>query len=273
MQPLTISVTLPNFNHGRYLGMALEAIVRQTYPHWEILFVDDGSTDGSRRIAEEYAAKDSRIRSVYFERNQGALAAHANAWSRVGGELVYQYSSDDTVTDLTFFESAVAALNQFPSAGGYFGVAAIMGAETGQVTGTMGHAIPGYINPLKFLAGFLRFQFFVPGISSIWRKAAIDAVGGYDSALGAQTDYFINHAIPAKFGAVFDPKLCSVARVSESNNSFSSLTSLEAEKGRFDLFEKKMKAYLPESSAPESDWAIWRAAKYSELESRHAERK
>src|ERR1700689_1308817 len=98
-----ISVTLPNYNHGRFLAEAFDSIISQTYGNWEILFVDDGSTDDSREIAERYASQDARIKPVYFEKNQGAMSAHANAWSRASGDVVYQFSSDDSLVSPDFF--------------------------------------------------------------------------------------------------------------------------------------------------------------------------
>ena len=54
-QPL-ISVTLPNYNYGRFLTESLQSVLNQTYENFEILFVDDGSTDESREIAERFVA-------------------------------------------------------------------------------------------------------------------------------------------------------------------------------------------------------------------------
>src|SRR5258708_38436715 len=116
-----ISVTLPNYNYGRFLCHALESVLCQTYPHWEILFVDDGSTDGSRAIAEELAAKDKRLKPVFFEKNQGVMKALDNAWNRASGELIYQFSSDDALCDSDFFRLGVEALVANPLAAGFYG--------------------------------------------------------------------------------------------------------------------------------------------------------
>lgn len=268
-QPL-ISITLPNYNYGAFLAESIEGVLNQTYPHWELLITDDGSTDGSQEIIEAYAKQDTRIHPVYFEQNQGTQAAHGNTWRRVSGELVYQYSSDDAITEPTFFARAVHAMQRHPDCGGFFGAAAMVGTETGEFQGYMGRATAGYSNRMKFLAGFLRFGFFIPGISAIWRKDAIDHVGAYDPALGPQTDYFVNHAIASKFGVVFEAKAFAKARISESQASYSSNTNLQAELDRFALVEEKMKRVLSDVKVPESDWANWRSTKHAELSARHA---
>ncbi len=57
-----VSVIMPMYNALPYLGEAIESIMTQTFQDWELLVIDDASTDGSTEVAREYAAKDSRIR-------------------------------------------------------------------------------------------------------------------------------------------------------------------------------------------------------------------
>jgi glycosyltransferase involved in cell wall biosynthesis len=261
-----ISVTLPNYNYGRFLTEALQSVLSQSYGNLEVLFVDDGSTDGSREIAERFAREDRRIKPVYFEKNQGALVAHANTWNRVTGEIVYQFSSDDNVHDPDFFRLGVEAMAAHPQAAGFFGAAAMISTETGQVIGEMGNAKPdGFIAPRPFLKGFLGQGFFVPGISSLWRKRAIDGLGGYDYRLGPQTDYFINHALPAKSGVVFIPRHFANARVSEARKSFSSNTTAQDELRRLALFAGKMKEIARGLGNFEVEWTKWRQDRSNEL--------
>lgn len=89
-----ISVILAIYNVAPYLRQCLDSIVNQTYRNLEILCVDDGSTDGSGAICEEYAARDSRVRVIHQE-NQGPSAARNLALARVSGEYVYFADSDD----------------------------------------------------------------------------------------------------------------------------------------------------------------------------------
>jgi len=63
-----ISVIVPVYNVEKYLRQCLDSIINQTYSDLEILFVDDGSTDSSGAICDEYTAKDNRMKvSVCFE--------------------------------------------------------------------------------------------------------------------------------------------------------------------------------------------------------------
>ena len=145
-----ISITLPNYNHGKYLKDCIQAVLSQTYGNFELLITDDGSTDQSRDIIDWFANRDNRIKPIYFSKNSGALAAHTACFSRAKGELLYSYSADDCITSSLFFEKAVVALAKFPQAGGVFGQAHICRSDGDLVTGAMGHAAPGFNSPASF---------------------------------------------------------------------------------------------------------------------------
>jgi len=64
-----VSVVIPAFNAEKYIGMAIESVLSQTYPDWELIIVDDASTDGTFRVATGY--RDSRIKVLKNEKNMG----------------------------------------------------------------------------------------------------------------------------------------------------------------------------------------------------------
>lgn len=94
-QPL-VSVIVPAYNVAGYLPQCLNSIVRQTYDHLEIIIVDDGSTDKTGSIAEEWAANDQRI-SVIHQPNGGLSAARNTALDAARGQLITCIDSDDYV--------------------------------------------------------------------------------------------------------------------------------------------------------------------------------
>jgi len=91
-----ISVVVPVYNVERYLSQCLQSIVSQTYDNLEILVVDDGSTDGSGNLCDQWASRDSRIR-VFHQPNGGLSAARNTALDAMHGELVTMVDSDDVV--------------------------------------------------------------------------------------------------------------------------------------------------------------------------------
>lgn len=93
----TISVIVPVYNAEKYLPRCIESILRQTYPDFELLLVDDGSTDGSGNILDEYASRDSRI-EVFHQRNSGVTIARSYILKKVnGGGYAAFIDADDEI--------------------------------------------------------------------------------------------------------------------------------------------------------------------------------
>ncbi|MCI8455320.1 MAG: glycosyltransferase family 2 protein, partial [Lachnospiraceae bacterium] len=88
---------IPVYNVRDYVERCLDSIAAQTYPNMEIITVDDGSTDGSGRICDAYAARDSRVRAVHFPVNQGPSAARNEGLCRAKGAFIAFVDADDYV--------------------------------------------------------------------------------------------------------------------------------------------------------------------------------
>lgn len=93
------SVIMPCWNPGPLVGEAIRSLQRQTCPDWELIAVDDGSSDGSPRMAADWARADRRIRPVRLAANGGAARARNVGLSLAGGEYVCFLDSDDRLTD------------------------------------------------------------------------------------------------------------------------------------------------------------------------------
>jgi len=91
-----ISIIVPVYNAAKYLGKCLDSIQAQTYTSLEILLIDDGSTDESLAICEEYARKDSRFRVIHQE-NQGVSAARNKGLDLASGDFIGFVDSDDWI--------------------------------------------------------------------------------------------------------------------------------------------------------------------------------
>lgn len=90
-----VSIITPNYNCGRFIAQTIESVLAQTYTNWEMLIVDDCSTDDSVQIAQGYAAKDSRIKVIRNEKNSGAAVSRNKAIELAQGEFVAFLDSDD----------------------------------------------------------------------------------------------------------------------------------------------------------------------------------
>lgn len=91
-----VSVVVPVYDVEAYLPEALDSVLAQTHPAIEVVVVDDGSTDGSGAIADEYAARDPRVRVVHIG-NRGLGAARNEGLRHATGELLAFADSDDVV--------------------------------------------------------------------------------------------------------------------------------------------------------------------------------
>ena len=91
-----ISVVMPVYNVEKYLREALDSVVNQTYRNLQIILVDDGSTDHSGIICDEYAAVDDRI-TVIHQNNEGAGAAKNTGLDHIKGEYLSIIDSDDYI--------------------------------------------------------------------------------------------------------------------------------------------------------------------------------
>ena len=104
-----ISVIVPVYNAEKYLRKCLESIVNQTYKDLEIILVDDGSTDLSPQICDEYAAKDERIRVIH-KPNGGVSTARNVGLDSFNGEYVTFIDSDDYI-EINMFERIFEAIS------------------------------------------------------------------------------------------------------------------------------------------------------------------
>jgi|GEM_PF-252387 glycosyltransferase involved in cell wall biosynthesis len=88
-----VSIVIPCYNYGRYVHFAVDSALAQTYPHVEIIVVDDGSTDDTPRVLERYAGRIVRIR----QDNGGHVAAVNRGYAAATGDLILFLDADDVL--------------------------------------------------------------------------------------------------------------------------------------------------------------------------------
>lgn len=103
-----VSVIIPVFNVAEFVSETLDSVTNQTYNNLEIIIIDDGSTDGSGEICEEYKRKDDRI-IVVHQKNKGLSAARNTGLNMISGNAVAFLDSDDVYRP-EFIEKTVEAL-------------------------------------------------------------------------------------------------------------------------------------------------------------------
>jgi glycosyltransferase involved in cell wall biosynthesis len=96
MGKIKISVVLPCYNVAKYIQRSLDSILAQTLQDWEAILVDDGATDDTGKICDEYSAKDSRFHVVHTK-NQGLAKTRNTGIQYTHGELLYFLDPDDWI--------------------------------------------------------------------------------------------------------------------------------------------------------------------------------
>ena len=111
---ILVSIITPVYNYERYIAEAIESVLAQTYPNWEMIIVDDRSTDHSQEIVKEYTQKDRRIKLIGLPENLGAAMARNRALEHAKGRYIAFLDSDD-IWDESKLEKQIAFMQKSSS--------------------------------------------------------------------------------------------------------------------------------------------------------------
>jgi len=241
----SLSIGLCNYNHAKYVGKALEAILRQSYRPLEVIVIDDGSTDESVAVIERFAKRNPIIRFIRHDRNQGAMYSANEVLQMVSGDYVYYAGADDKVL-AGFFEKAMAMAKRYPQAGVIFGKYIAVDSEGNELATVQVSrwADARLVPPGEFLSEYLEVEEPSHSLSAatIYRRDCLEEVDGFRSELGSGADTFAIRAIGLKFGVCYIPE--PFVHWRSIRNSFSHLTHANA-KSRLNMVARK--AYLMRS--------------------------
>lgn len=176
-----VSVVVPTYNRAHLLPRAIRSVLNQTYDEYELVIVDDGSTDDTQEVVSQFG--DERIRYVRFEENRGANAARNRGVSEAAGEYVSFLDSDDELTE-KHLEAVVDRLEQSP--------AAVAGACTGCEIVTENGTVPS-IHEVRDAAFELEDILHCNVIGSIscttFQRSVFEEVGCFDERLPSSQDH------------------------------------------------------------------------------------
>lgn len=174
-----ISVVMPCYNAERFLVQAVECVLSQTYPHVELIIVDDGSTDRSKEIARSYAG-----RVVFIEQpNAGPYPARNQGIAHARGEFLAFLDADDYWSP-DFLEKLHSGLSRCGAVLAYCGWQNVGAADRN----TDPYVPPDYEAGNK-LESFLRGASPWPIHAALARRSALDAIGRFDESLPSCMDY------------------------------------------------------------------------------------
>lgn len=108
-----VSVIVPCYNYGHFLGETLESIRLQSHENWECIIIDDGSSDNTKEISENFCKLDVRIKYIY-QQNQGLSAARNTGINASKGVFIQFLDADDLI-EFDKFKSQILIFNQNPT--------------------------------------------------------------------------------------------------------------------------------------------------------------
>jgi GT2 family glycosyltransferase len=188
-----VTVIMPAYNVALYLREAVESVVAQTYHDWELVIVDDGSTDETGSIARECVELDDRIRLVRQE-NRGLAGARNTALETGRGEFFALLDSDD-IWDPGFLEAQMDVFARYPETALVSGSARFLGgAKNGQPARPR---IAGA--PVLTLEQMIADEAAV-FIMTTFRREVVDTIGRFDASKRRSEDWdFWLRAVSAGF--------------------------------------------------------------------------
>ena len=129
MRTPLLSVTVNNYNYGRYLAQTIESIQRQTFDDFELILIDNASSDDSLEVMHRYAAGDRRIKIVAHAQNEGMFASLRESCELSRGRYRVPVEADDWVLAPDAFEVQVDMLERHPSMSFAYSSLTMMGSD------------------------------------------------------------------------------------------------------------------------------------------------
>lgn len=174
MEKALVSVIIPVYNMEKFLRETLDSVLASDYPNFEVVLMDDGSSDTSLDIAQEYASKDKRMQ-VHVQANAGPCAARNHAISLARGTYILPVDADNRITP-TFISHAVAEIEKDPEVKVVCPRAEFIGDRSGEWT------LPPF--SLRLLARRNMID-----TCALYRKADWERIGGYCEEIIAREDW------------------------------------------------------------------------------------
>ena len=188
-----VSIVLPTYNGEEYLKEAIEAIIKQTYTNWELIIVNDCSSDSTPEIIQEYIKKDSRIRTINNEINKKVPASLNIGFKEAKGEY-FTWTSDDNYYHPEAIEKMVTFLENNSEYGMVYGVCKLLNCPKGELD--LWGKTPATVENL--------LDFSVCGACFLYRKSVAKEIGEYDTNtfLAEDHDYWLRIRLKYKIGNI-----------------------------------------------------------------------
>jgi len=211
----TVGVIIPAYNAAGYLPFAIESVMSQTFEDWQILLVDDGSTDNTAEVVAPFAQRLGAKLKYIRQENRGLPAARNTAIRNSDAEFLALLDADDVWLPIRLEES-VKALRERPQAGMAYGL--VTGIDPEDRLG------PPWVGNLSDVEGHIARQIYtrkvhLPCPTITFRRRCVDEVGMFDETMRATEDRDLWLRIALRYEVAFVPKILAYYRQSASSMS------------------------------------------------------
>ncbi|TYC62713.1 glycosyltransferase [Marinobacter sp. BW6] len=199
-----VSVVTPTYNRARFLPEAVASVLAQTYSDLELIIVDDGSVDDTRKVLEPFFA-DGRVRYFYQE-NQGQSHARNLALEHADGDFIAFLDSDDLWSP-DKLEKQLAVLRERPEVDIVHGDEAMIDEQGAVIS----------LENMKRYSGRITRRLLADNSVSITtalvRRRCFDEMGGFDTSVGVADDYELWLRFSARYCFYYEPGIVASYRV------------------------------------------------------------
>jgi glycosyltransferase involved in cell wall biosynthesis len=225
----TLSVIMPNYNYGHYIGKMLESVLNQSFPAKEVVVLDDASTDNSVSVVQGFLKKYPNLRLIQNERNLGPILSLQRLLSVVSGDYLFPCASDDWILP-GFFEKSMSLLTKFPQAGLCCTDCTLFDGSKYVKNKKYLSSKATYLPPDEVLKHFQREHITPFSIhTAILNRNMLLSAGGYREELEWAMDLFAYSVLSFRHGICYVPDILTVIRIHEGQYgvSMAQKTNLE----------------------------------------------
>ncbi|MBE9228317.1 glycosyltransferase [Phormidium sp. LEGE 05292] len=210
-----LSILMPVYNAKQYLAETIESVLSQTYKEFELIIINDSSTDNSLEIIKSYAEKDRRIKVFSHQSNQGIVSTLNWGLDLAENELIVRIDADDLMLPIRL-ERQVAFMMEHPDVA----VASSYVYYIDQKGRLIGNYQPKYITKAAVDEAFQKnelISFHHPAV--IMRKSVVQEFGGYRQDLELAQDLDLWNRIVEKYPVLVQPEFLTKYRIHGSSIS------------------------------------------------------
>lgn len=232
----SLSVIIPNYNHGHHLPECLDSVLSQSVPPNEVLLIDDGSTDDSVAVMERLARAHPLVRVVRNEKNSGVLITVNRGIDLAQGDYFLPLAADDRPLP-GLFAKTLTLLSRHPQAAFCGGITQFNDIVTGlqYYYGTHVSDHPVYLPPEEMVRLARRGRMLIFTTPILLRRSAVIEAGHYLPQLRSCSDWFTAWIVGYRYGVCYLPEV--LGRFEKNPKGYSA-ASTRTTKDRLEIYRQ-----------------------------------